>query len=178
MDHASTARDEVRAHGRELRRAIPEVYRGYAQLRTAALAPGALDVRTRSSSRSPSPSHASATAASLRTPRARRAGATEAEVAEALGVDVLMNGGPATVYGPAPSRPSVSSSPRRDLPNSPAPAERPFGSFIIVVIGPLGCLTENVGAVAHPDAAPVPAARTTGHDRPPSVLRSRQHTLS
>ena len=45
MDHASMVRDEVRAHGRELHRAIPEVYRGYAQLRTAALAPGALDVR-------------------------------------------------------------------------------------------------------------------------------------
>ncbi len=27
-------------------------------------------------------------------------GATEAEVAEALGVALLMNGGPATVYGP------------------------------------------------------------------------------
>ena len=59
MDHASTVRDEVRAHGRELRRAIPEVYRGYAQLRTAALAPGALDVRIKELiPRSPSPSHA------------------------------------------------------------------------------------------------------------------------
>ena len=101
MDHASTVRDEVRAHGRELRRAIPEVYRGYAQLRTAALEPGALDVRikelialaiavTRECDGCIA-SHAEGAA---------RAGATEAEVAEALGVAVLMNGGPATVYGP------------------------------------------------------------------------------
>ena len=86
MDHASTVRDEVRAHGRELRRAVPEVYRGYAQLRTAALAPGALDVRikelialaiavTRECDGCIA-SHAEGAA---------RAGATEAEVAEALG---------------------------------------------------------------------------------------------
>jgi AhpD family alkylhydroperoxidase len=77
------------------------VYRGYAQLRTAALAPGALDVRikelialaiavTRECDGCIA-SHAEGAA---------RAGATEAEVAEALGVAVLMNGGPATVYGP------------------------------------------------------------------------------
>jgi AhpD family alkylhydroperoxidase len=31
---------------------------------------------------------------------AAKAGATEAEVAEMLGVTILMNGGPGTVYGP------------------------------------------------------------------------------
>jgi AhpD family alkylhydroperoxidase len=31
---------------------------------------------------------------------AARTGATESEVAEALGVTIAMNGGPATVYGP------------------------------------------------------------------------------
>ena len=31
---------------------------------------------------------------------AARAGATEQQVAEALGVAILMNGGPSTVYGP------------------------------------------------------------------------------
>jgi alkylhydroperoxidase/carboxymuconolactone decarboxylase family protein YurZ len=31
---------------------------------------------------------------------AARRGATEAEVAETIGVAILMNGGPATVYGP------------------------------------------------------------------------------
>jgi AhpD family alkylhydroperoxidase len=101
MDHASAVRDEVRALGRELRRAIPEVYRGYAQLRTAALAPGALDVRTKElialaiavtrECDGCIASHAEGAA---------RAGATEAEVAEALGVAMLMNGGPATVYAP------------------------------------------------------------------------------
>jgi len=101
MDHASTVSDEVRALGRELRRAIPEVYRGYAQLRKAALAPGELDVRTKElialaiavtrECDGCIASHAQG---------APHAGATEAQVAEALGVAVLMNGGPGTVYAP------------------------------------------------------------------------------
>ena len=101
MDHASTVSDELHALGRELRRAIPEVYRGYAQLRQAALAPGELDVRTKElialaiavtrECDGCIASHAQGAA---------HAGATETQVAEALGVAVLMNGGPGTVYAP------------------------------------------------------------------------------
>ncbi len=40
------------------------------------------------------------TAASRRTPRRRpRAGASKEEAAEAIGVSIMMHGGPATIYG-------------------------------------------------------------------------------
>ncbi len=87
--------------GRDLRRAIPDVYRGYAALHGAALAPGALDTKTKEllalaigvTRECDGCIAAHAYGAALN-------GATEAEVAEALGVALLMNGGPATVYGP------------------------------------------------------------------------------
>lgn len=101
MEHGPAVRDEVRALGRELRRAIPEVYRGYAHLHEAALAPGALDTKAKElialaiavtrECDGCIAAHAQGAAAQS---------ATEGEVAEAIGVAVLMNGGPATVYGP------------------------------------------------------------------------------
>jgi AhpD family alkylhydroperoxidase len=86
---------------RELRRAVPEVYRGFGELHRAALAPGALDARTKElialaigvveGCDGCIASHAQAAA---------RAGATRQEAAEAIGVTFLMKGGPATIYGP------------------------------------------------------------------------------
>jgi AhpD family alkylhydroperoxidase len=92
---------EMRALWRELRRSIPEVYSGYAAMHGAALAPGSLDTRTKELI-------ALAIAVTKEcdgciTAHARgaaQAGASDAEVAEALGVAILMNGGPGTVYGP------------------------------------------------------------------------------
>jgi len=99
--HGAAVRDEVRSLGRDLRLAIPDVYRGYAALHGAALAPGALDTKTKEllalaigvTRECDGCIAAHAHGAALN-------GATEAEVAEALGVALLMNGGPATVYGP------------------------------------------------------------------------------
>lgn|SRR5689334_2870228 len=100
-EHGAAVRDDVRELGRELRRAIPAVYRGYAGLHEAALADGALDRGTKelialaiAVSRECDgciAAHAQGAAAH---------GASEAQVAEALGVAILMNGGPATVYAP------------------------------------------------------------------------------
>ena len=42
-----TGRPLARTLGRDLRRAIPDVYRGYAALHEAALTPGALDTKTK-----------------------------------------------------------------------------------------------------------------------------------
>ena len=87
--------------GRALRRAIPEVYRGFAALHDAALAPGALDTRTKelvALALSISKRCDGCVAAHARA--AARHGATEEEVAEVIGVVVLMDGGPATSYGP------------------------------------------------------------------------------
>ncbi len=99
--HGSAIRDEARVLGRDLRRAIPDVYRGYAALHNAALAAGSLDTKTKE-----------LIALAIAVTRecdgciashahgAAQQGATESEVAEALGVAILMNGGPGTVYGP------------------------------------------------------------------------------
>jgi len=86
---------------RELRRSVPDVYRGFGELQRAAFAPGAIDTRTKElialaiavveGCDGCIASHAEAAA---------RAGATRQEAAEAIGVTFLMKGGPATIYGP------------------------------------------------------------------------------
>ncbi len=100
MGYGKDVREELRVPSRELRHAIPQVYAGYKQLYDAALAPGALDVRTKElialaiavSKECDGCIVTHAHAAVLH-------GATPDEAAEAIGVTFLMNGGPATVYG-------------------------------------------------------------------------------
>lgn len=85
---------------RNLRRAIPAVYKGFGELSKAAFSEGALDQRTKElmalaigvveGCDGCVASHAQA---------AVRAGATRQEAAEAIGVTFLMHGGPATVHG-------------------------------------------------------------------------------
>jgi AhpD family alkylhydroperoxidase len=98
---AHELRDELRAEGRELRDAIPSVYSGYARLSAAAMGEGELPARVKE-----------LIALAIAVTRecdgcvvshargAARSGATAQEVAEALGVAILMNGGPGTVWGP------------------------------------------------------------------------------
>lgn len=86
---------------RELRHAIPDVYKGFGELHKAAFTAGALDVKSKElialaiavieRCDGCIASHAQAAA---------RAGATRQEAAEAIGVTFLMNGGPASIYGP------------------------------------------------------------------------------
>ena len=100
-EYGSAVHDEVRALGRDLRKAIPDVYRAYAGLHEAALAPGALDGRTKeliALAIAVTRECDGCIAAHAR--GAARQGATVEAVAEAIGVAILMNGGPATVYGP------------------------------------------------------------------------------
>jgi len=99
--HGATVLRELSPLHRELRRAIPEVYRGFGELHHAAFAEGALEVKTKEliamaigvveGCDGCIASHAQAAA---------RAGATRQEAAEAIGVTFLMKGGPATIYGP------------------------------------------------------------------------------
>lgn len=99
--HGQVVLDDVIPLGRALRAAIPEVYKGYAALSAAAMAAGALDAKTKELI-------ALGIAVSLRCDGciaahargAAKAGASREEAAEALGVAVLLNGGPGTVYGP------------------------------------------------------------------------------
>ncbi|MBE1494041.1 AhpD family alkylhydroperoxidase [Amycolatopsis lexingtonensis] len=101
MGYGKTVQDELREPARELRKAIPAVYQGFGQLHEAALAAGALDAKTKeliALAISVSKECDGCIAAHAR--GAVRKGATLEEGAEAIGVAIMMNGGPATVYGP------------------------------------------------------------------------------
>lgn len=100
MTHKETL-DQLRQPASDLRDHIPAVYDGFSALSRAALADGALDAKTKE-----------LIALAIAVTRkcdgciashargAARRGASAEEVAEALGVAVLMNGGPGTVYAP------------------------------------------------------------------------------
>lgn len=93
--------NDLREPSRQLRRAIPDVYAGFAGLHDASMADGALSKK-----------HKELIAFAIATTErcdgciashargAAKAGATPEEAAEAIGVTLLMQGGPATVYGP------------------------------------------------------------------------------
>jgi AhpD family alkylhydroperoxidase len=93
--------DDLRPLHAELNKHIPDIYKGFQALHHAAFAPGSLDVKTKElialaigvieRCDGCIASHAQSAA---------RAGATREEAAEAIGVTFLMNGGPATIYGP------------------------------------------------------------------------------
>jgi AhpD family alkylhydroperoxidase len=104
QDHTSThGKDVLRQLSplhRELRRSVPDVYKGWGELSKAVFADGALDRRTKElialaigvaeGCDGCIASHGQAAA---------RAGATRQEAAEAIGVSFLMRGGPATING-------------------------------------------------------------------------------
>jgi AhpD family alkylhydroperoxidase len=99
--HGRDVLDELNPLTRELRKAIPDVYEGFRSLHSAAFTPGALEVKHKelialsiavsSECDGCIASHARA---------AVTAGATQEEAAEALGVTILMGGGPATIWAP------------------------------------------------------------------------------
>jgi AhpD family alkylhydroperoxidase len=101
MVSAHESHKELVGLGRRLRDAIPEVYGGYAQLHSASMGDGALPARIK---------ELIALAISVTTQcdgcviaharAAARRGATAEEVAETMGVAILMDGGPGTVWGP------------------------------------------------------------------------------
>jgi AhpD family alkylhydroperoxidase len=100
----STAReiqDELKVAGRRLRTAIPQVYAGYAALHGAAMGDGALPAKVKeliALAIAVTKECDGCVAAHARS--AVRRGVTAEEVAEAMGVVILMNGGPGTVWGP------------------------------------------------------------------------------
>lgn len=99
--HGREVLNELAPLGRELREKIPAVYAGFGEMHKAAFAEGDLDRKVKElialgiaiSLRCDGCIAAHARAAAV-------AGATEQEVAEAIGVVINMNGGPGTVYGP------------------------------------------------------------------------------
>lgn len=93
--------DALRPEVRQLRKEIPDVWASYADLHRHALGDGALSGKVKeliALGIAVTRECDGCIAAHAR--GAARAGASSQEVAEALGVVLLMNGGPATVYGP------------------------------------------------------------------------------
>jgi AhpD family alkylhydroperoxidase len=101
---ATTAHEilhEAKAEGRKLRDAIPGVYSGFARLSTAAMADGELPGKIKeliALAIAVTRECDACIAAHARGAASR--GATDQEVAEMLGVAILMNGGPGTVWAP------------------------------------------------------------------------------
>ena len=101
MAYGQQVLDDLRPETRELRRMIPDVYKGFAALHGAAFSPGVLDTKTKelialaiavnTQCDGCIASHARAAA---------KNGATLEEAAEAIGVTLLMGGGPASIYAP------------------------------------------------------------------------------
>jgi AhpD family alkylhydroperoxidase len=93
---------DLAAAGRRLREAIPEVYAGYTALQRASVASdGALPARFKeliALAIAVTRECDGCIVAHARAAAGR--GATASEVAEAMGVAILMNGGPGTVWGP------------------------------------------------------------------------------
>ncbi len=101
MIHPNEVLGELRGPARELREHVPDVIGAYASMRAAALADGALSGKVKELiALAVSVSRQCDGCIASHARGAARQGATEAEVAEALGVAVLLNGGPATVWGP------------------------------------------------------------------------------
>jgi AhpD family alkylhydroperoxidase len=100
MDHHHVQAD-LAGPARELRAEIPEVLGAFAQLSRAAMAEGELSTATKeliALAIAVTRECDGCIAAHAR--GAARRGATRAQVAEMIGVAILMNGGPGTVYGP------------------------------------------------------------------------------
>ena len=101
MPSAHEVRKDLAEPARRLREGVPEVIGAYATMQKAVMLDGALPANVKelialaiAATRECDgciAAHASGTA---------HQGASEAEVAEAMGVVVLMNGGPGTVWGP------------------------------------------------------------------------------
>jgi AhpD family alkylhydroperoxidase len=96
-----TVHEELRRPTAELRRLIPEVFRGFSTMHDAALAPCALDAKLKELvALALAVSRQCDGCIAVHARECARLGATEEEIAETLGVVILMDGGPGTVYAP------------------------------------------------------------------------------
>lgn len=99
-DHHRAVLNELNPQHRALREMIPDVYKGFGELSRAALAAGALDSKTKELiAMVIGVVHGCDGCIASHARGAARAGATKQEAAEAIGVSILMHGGPATIYG-------------------------------------------------------------------------------
>ena len=101
MGHHHDVAADLRQPTRDLRQAIPDTWKGFAQLHGAAMEDGALPRRFKELiALVVGVSEHCDGCVAYHARAAAAAGASEAEVAEALGVALLMGGGPASVWAP------------------------------------------------------------------------------
>ena len=101
MAHYREVLEEIRLPYQELQEAIPGVTLGYGEINRAAMGEGELSSKVKeliALAIAITRECDGCIAAHARA--AARHGATAAEVAEMIGVTILMNGGPGTVWGP------------------------------------------------------------------------------
>jgi AhpD family alkylhydroperoxidase len=101
MTNARDVIEELREPTRQLRRAIPETWAGFARLHQSAVADGALPARVKElMAMAIAVAKGCEGCIAYHAKAAAHAGATPEEVAESLGVALLMDGGTASTYGP------------------------------------------------------------------------------
>ena len=101
MTHFHDISSEVHQQAKPLRELIPDAWAGFVSMHRGAMGDGALDAKTKeliALAISVIDECDGCVAAHAR--GASRHGATDQEVAEALGVTLLMGGGPATIWAP------------------------------------------------------------------------------
>ncbi|BBY54580.1 hypothetical protein MKOR_18310 [Mycolicibacillus koreensis] len=92
--------DDLNPQHRALRTMIPDVYAGFGELSKAAFKSGALDAKYKElMAVAIGVVHGCDGCIASHSRAAVKAGATREEAAEAIGVSILMMGGPATIYG-------------------------------------------------------------------------------
>jgi AhpD family alkylhydroperoxidase len=99
-EHHAGVLHELNPQHRALREMIPDVYKGFRELSQSALAAGALETKVKELiAMTIGVVHGCDGCIASHARGAARAGATKQEAAEAIGVSIMMQGGPATVYG-------------------------------------------------------------------------------
>lgn len=98
--HHQDVLNDLSPQHRALRQTIPGVYRGFAEMSSAALTSGALDKKVKELiALAIGVVHGCDGCIASHAQGAARAGASREEAAEAIGVSIFMHGGPATIYG-------------------------------------------------------------------------------
>lgn len=101
MESAKSIRDELREPALALRAEIPEVMSGYATMSAAAFADGRLPHKTKELAALAIAISKECDGCIVAHVRSLvRLGVSRGEVAELIGVAIVMNGGPGTVWGP------------------------------------------------------------------------------
>lgn len=98
--HNHAILDDLRPQHRALRQAIPDVYKSFNDLSAAALAQGELSSAVKElMAMAIGVIHGCDGCIASHARGAAKAGASKQQAAEAIGVAIMMHGGPATVYG-------------------------------------------------------------------------------